>query len=341
MRKSARILLGLVLSLSIFGLYAESPKAQAAGMPAYVVDEHLHFLDFLQQSDGFAALAAKMDECGVDKAVIFGMAMTKQWDEHAPKAPTYYLSNDSRCYYYSGTDHIMLQSLRQQPESIRERFYPFVCGINPNDRNAAQQIRQLLSLYPEIKGIGELMSRHDDLTALTYGEPPHADSPALFDVYDLAAEYNLPVLIHHNIAGSYMDDPIYLQEMKNALAHNRKTKIIWAHVGISRRIQISNLTDIADSMLRDNPNLYYDISWLVFDDYIVKDEASLKSWAALIEKYPTRFMIGSDKVGHWATYGDEILKYGKLMKYLKPQTAKNLAALNILRLVDPAAVAGK
>ena len=36
-------------------------------------------------------------------------------------------------------------------------------------------------------GIGELMSRHDDLTALTYGEGIHMDSPAFRMIYDLSA----------------------------------------------------------------------------------------------------------------------------------------------------------
>jgi hypothetical protein len=70
-------------------------------------------------------------------------------------------------------------------------------------------------MYPgQIYGIGELMSRHDDLTALTYGEPPRADHPALLAIFDLAAEYNLPVLIHHNISGSNIDNPLYLSEMQ-------------------------------------------------------------------------------------------------------------------------------
>jgi len=267
------------------------------------------------------------------------MAMAKQWDENAPSAPTYYLSNDSRCYYYSATDHLMLRALEQQPEAIRSRFYPFVCGVNPNDRYAASQLRALLELYPgEIRGIGELMSHHDDLTALTYGEQPHADHPAMLEIYDLAAEYNLPVLIHHNISGVNLDDPIYLSEMQNALAHNRKTNIIWAHVGISRRVTISNLTGIADMMLSQNPNLYYDISWVVYDDDIAKDGASLKSWASLIEKYPERFILGSDTVGHWANYAATITRYEPLIALLKPETAQNLCSDNILRLVDPEAV---
>ncbi len=133
----------------------------------------LHFTDFLQNSDGFPALCQAMDLSGVESAVIFGMAMTKQWDSTTSR-PAYYLSNDSRCYYYSATDYLVAEELLAQPEHIRNRFYPFCCGFNGNDRFAADHVEQALRLYPKFwRGIGELMSRHDDLTALTYGEAPH------------------------------------------------------------------------------------------------------------------------------------------------------------------------
>lgn len=61
------------------------------------------------------------------------------------------------------------------------------------------------------------MLRHDDLTAFTYGEPPRADHPALMKVYELAAKYELPVLIHHNISSANIGEPIYLAEMERAL----------------------------------------------------------------------------------------------------------------------------
>ena len=306
-----------------------------------IIDSHLHYLDFLQKTDGFEALAKKMDEVNVPYAVIFGMAMAKQWDENAPNEPTYYMSNDSRCYYYSATDYIMMADYMAQPDEVKERFFPFICGINPNDKNAASNLRRLLETYPDdIYGIGEVMSRHDDLTALTYGEPPRADHPAFLGVYDLAAEYDIPVIIHHNIGPSYTDDPIYLQEMKNALAHNRNAVIIWAHTGISRRVEDSKHTQITDEMLKDNPNLYYDISWLVFDDYINISNESLDEWAALIEKYPDRFMIGSDKVGHWKGYEDEILKYYPLIDRLSDETKEKVTKTNILERihVDPASL---
>ncbi len=300
-----------------------------------LIDMHLHYLDFVQDTDGFEYLVEKMDEANVSHAVIFGMAMAKQWDESAPNKPTYYLSNDSRAYYYSGTDHILMQDFLRQPPRIRARFFPFLCGVNPNDKYAAKQIRRLLEMYPgEFYGIGELMSRHDDLTALTYGEPPRADHPALMEVYDLAAEYGLPVLIHHNISGSYMKEPIYLGEMRNALAHNRDTNIIWAHVGVSRRVEVEGLPEIADEMLQENPNLFFDISWVVFDEHINKNADALRRWAKLLEKYPDHFMIGSDKVGHWATYPTEIVKYHPLLDLLTEEARRKICTENILRLMN-------
>ncbi|MGI6104751.1 MAG: amidohydrolase family protein [Raoultibacter sp.] len=296
-----------------------------------IVDNHVHLMDFLQKTDGVEALVEKMDEAGVSQAVLFGMAMAKQWDEDSDNQPSYYLSNDSRTYYYSATDYLMMERLQAASPEHRARFLPFVCGINPNDRFAAEHIRQALDLYPnQFAGIGELMSRHDDLTALTYGEPPHLDHPAFLEVFDLAAEEGLPVLIHHNISGSYMDDPIYLEELKAGLAHNRETKIIWAHVGISRRIEISNLIEITDSLLKENANLWIDLSWVVFDDYISKD---MNAWAELIESHPDRFMIGSDCVGHWEKYAPTIQRYYDLVDLLSPEAATKLCYENILSIV--------
>ena len=306
-----------------------------------VVDSHLHFTDFLEETDGFPALVKAMDAAGVSRSVIFGMGIAKQWDQTMPEPPSYYLSNDSRCYYYSGTDFILAEELLAQPKEIQHRFFPFCCGINGNDRLAADHIRQLLRLYPGFWcGIGELMSRHDDLTALTYGEPPHADHPAFLDIYDLAAEEDLPVLLHHNITAQYCEDILYLDELRTALAHNRKCKIIWAHVGISRRVEIQNLPAIADELLCDNPNLWMDISWVVYDYYFLdqfpslyEDGNTMDDWAALIEKHPDRIMIGTDKVGHWATYPAEVVKYYRLLDKLKPETARKLCRDNILDLL--------
>ena len=327
--------LGLMAFASGPGATHASSVKGAWGKSEYtIIDAHLHYLDFTQGTDGFEQLTKKMDEAGVSHAVIFGMPMAKQWDEDSPNKPAYYLSNDSRAYYFSATDYMLMADYMRLPDAIQARFFPFAGGINPNDRFAARHLQRVLDDFPGVfHGIGELMSRHDDLTALTYGEPPRANHPALLEVYDLASDYAMPVLIHHNISGSYMKEPIYLREMKNALAHNRNTNIIWAHVGVSRRVEIPDLTEIADAMLSENPNLYYDISWVVYDDYINKDGESREVWASLFEKHPDRFLVGSDKVGRWEKYPEEISKYQVFLKQLSESTRKRVCSENILHLL--------
>lgn len=312
--------------------------------PRYnIVDSHLHFLDFVQDSDGLTALTEAMDASGVSEAILFGMPMVKKWDYLMKEPPTYYMSNDSRCYYYSGTDHILAHELLSAPEEIRRRFHPFCCGFECTDKYAAQQIERLLRMYPKLWcGIGELMSRHDDLTALTYGEGIHMDSPAFRMIYDLAADYDLPVLVHHNLSAKHCKEPLYVNELNRALEHNRKCKIIWAHVGMSREIEIEELLIIAGGLLNDNPNLYVDISWVFYENYIRGElmrygadgsESFEDLWVPLIEKYSDRVLLGTDKVGHWADYPKEISKYYPLLDKLSPDTAEKVCRGNALSLI--------
>lgn len=103
---------------------------------------------------------------------------------------------------------------------------------------------------------------------------------------------------------------------------------------------MEELLIIAGRLLHDNPNLWVDISWLVFDDYIRGDKFEYGQdgiltdmWVALIERYPDKFLIGSDKVGHWDTYPGEIVKYYPLLDRLKPETVEKVCRTNILSLV--------
>lgn len=322
----------MIKSLLLAAILAMTCTAASAQESYRIIDNHLHYLDFIQQTKGFESLVEQMDECNVSHAVIFGMGMAKQWDEHAPQMPTYYLSNDSRCYYFPATDYIMMLDYVAQPQHIQDRFYPFICGINPNDRMSATYLRDLLERFDgKIRGIGEIMSRHDDLTALTYGEPPHADHPAYTEILKLAVEYDIPVLIHHNISAVSNPDPIYLDEFCRMLDSCPEAKVIWAHVGISRRIEVKGLTDIADEVLTRYPNLYFDISWIVYEDYIAKD---IDRWIELFEKHPTRFMIGSDIVGKWDNYTKEIRKYYPMLDAIKNKAlVENLCYRNILTLL--------
>ena len=110
---------------------------------------------------------------------------------------------------------------------------------------------------------------------------------------------------------------------------------------MSREINLEELLIIAGNLLHHNPNLYVDISWVFFENYVLGDlvrgngdtDIFVELWATLIEKYPDRFMIGSDVVGHWAKYPGEIAKYYILLEKLRPETAERLCRKNILSLL--------
>ncbi len=295
-----------------------------------ILDSHLHYLNFYQKTDGFENLVKKMDEVNISQAVLFGMPLVKKWDEWTLHRPDHYRSNDSRVYHYSATDYILMHHFLQQSDEIRRRFYPFICGINPTDKCSSDYINQLLEIFPEqFYGIGEILCRHDILSRLTQGEPARADHPALLKVYDLAAEQNMPVLLHQNISDFNVNEPVYLHEIENALAHNRNTKIIWAHIGVVLGITIPNMLEIVEKMLVEHSNIYFDLSIIIMR-YIVKDVAN---WSILIEKYPDRFFVGTDKVAYWNTYLEAVEKFYPLLDLLNEKTVKKVCYENMLHLI--------
>ncbi len=318
---------GASLLLSIAAAAAQAPRYQ-------IVDGHLHFLNFVQETAGMDAFLQAMDDTGVTEAAILGMPVVKKWDEGDERRPTYYLDNDSRVYWYSATDFLVARAIQELPKEKQARLHPFICGINSADRNAVDHVERMLALYPNFwQGIGEVFLRHDDLTALTYGDVPRATSKAFGRLLDLAAAHDLPVLVHSNIGPAWREQPEFLGEIESAIQAHPNTRIIWAHAGISRRIVIPNHTDILRRMLGQYPNLTIDLSWVIFDQEIAPAGVLDQRWAALIEEYPNRFVIGSDVVGVVDQYKPTIQRYYLLLDALKPETARKVAHDNFLALL--------
>lgn len=297
-------------------------------------DDHLHLVDFLQRTDGIKALVAAMDRSGVDDVVISGMPVVKLWSQHERHRPDYYLDDDARCYWYSATDVLVAREVLLLSVEQQKHFHPIICGFNGADRNAVDHIKRMIHWYPGLwQGIGEVMTRHDDLTALTYGDVARANNIALNRVFKFAGEHDLPVWIHSNIGTASKREPQHLFEMELAVRAHPRTRFIWCHAGISRRIEIPALTKDLAQMLDKYPNLYIDVSWVVLEQNLLKDGKPDPSWVKLVEAFPDRFMIGSDKVGRFANYYQEMQKYYKFLDALKPITAEKLAKLNMLSVL--------
>ena len=321
---------GLLLLL-LTAASAQEPKPA----PKYaIVDGHLHFLSFVQETDGMAKFIKAMDDTGVRESVVIGMPVVKKWDEGDEQRPTYYLDNDSRTYWYSATDFLVARAVLDLPKDQQARLHPFICGFNSADRNAVDHVERMLALYPNFwQGIGEIFLRHDDLTALTYGDTPRATSTAFGRLLDLAAARDLPVLVHSDIGPAWLEKPNFLDEIESAIRAHPKTRMIWAHAGISRRIVIPNHTGIVRRMLGQYSNLTIDLSWVIFDQEIAPGGVLDRRWVTLIEEYPGRFVIGSDTVGFFDQYKPTLQRYYLLLDALKPETARKVAHDNFLALL--------
>jgi hypothetical protein len=90
-RKSLIVTIGVIL----FFLILPARPSLASDEAKYPVNDcHLHFVDFVQETDGIEALIEAMDRLGVEHTMLCGLPVTKMWDERNSRRPTYYLDDD-------------------------------------------------------------------------------------------------------------------------------------------------------------------------------------------------------------------------------------------------------
>ncbi|MDQ1255040.1 MAG: hypothetical protein QG646_4319 [Euryarchaeota archaeon] len=88
----------------------------------------------------------KMDSASVDNIVLFGLFVTKLWTDFDRERPTYYDDNDAPVYYYSFTDVILAEAIKNLPKEQRDRIYPMICGFNPVDKNGLDRIKRMVEM---------------------------------------------------------------------------------------------------------------------------------------------------------------------------------------------------
>lgn len=304
------------------------------------IDGHLHYVDFFQESEGMPALLSAMDQGKISHAAIMGIPVAKKWQEDEPKKPRYYAGDDADLYWYSATDFYVLQAVQQLKPEQQKRFFPFLSGFNTNDKNAATHIRRTLELNPEFwQGIGEVFTRHDDVTALMQGNTPRANNEAMMKVYRVAAEYDLPVLLHSNITSKRERNPLYLEELEEALSKNSDVRFIWAHAGTSKELhrhqeELDFLLPLVQRLLKEHDNLYIDLSWTLLEPYLLNSKGQPNpNWLKLFNDYPDRFVLGSDVVGRFSSIGETLQGFEPVLQALPDHVAQGIAEDNFLKLL--------
>jgi predicted TIM-barrel fold metal-dependent hydrolase len=349
-----KILTGCMVLLAQIGVFGQAKKPA----DTYLYnDSHFHLTNYIQEGLTAKKFLEIMDN-KVGRSTLFGIPLQQQWSYQNTKnfGPTYYLQTDAPLYYYSFTDAYIAMQYMSLSKEQQARFDPMITGFNPADMYAAKHIERVLKIFPGVfSGIGEFSIHKEFVSSKVSGEVASLTNPALDSILDFAGKAGLVVILHNDMDMPMAKKdaaPIYLNEMKDLVKRHPKTTIIWAHIGLGRIVhpvgygsdssteRPPNHIEIVKAILDDPAmaNLYFDISWDEVAKYIIASPKTIQATAALMDKYPDRFLFGTDVVSppDQKFYMGVYEMYQPLWKALKPETSEKIRKLNYIRLFDDA-----
>ena len=313
-------------------------------------DSHFHLTNNIQQGPDIHDFLNMMGN-KTGRVALFGVPLQQQWSYRVDgdRAPTYYLHSDAPLYYYSFTDAWIAMAYKSLTTDEQARFDPMITGFNPTDMYAADHIRRVLQTFPGVfTGIGEFTIHKEFVSAKIPGEVASLQNPALDRILDFAAEVGLLVILHNDVdipiakdVAKDESEPAYLNQIKEVFKQHPNTTIIWAHMGLGRLVAPANgyLAQI-EAILRDRDfhNVYVDISWDEVAKYFVASPEATKGLVDLIERYPDRFLFGTDAPAppDQSKYLKVFYQYEPLWKALDAETSRKVRLRNYERIFDEA-----
>jgi len=169
-------------------------------------------------------------------------------------------------------------------------------------------------------------------------------NPALDRILDFAAEAGLVVLIHNDMEVPFAKEgsaPAYLAQMKEVLKRHPATTIIWAHTGMGRIVRpVRGHAATIEAILQDPAfnHVNFDISWDEVAKYLVATPESTRIAADLMNRYPDRFLFGTDEVAPSTQeqYLRVYYQYDPLWHMLTPAARERITRGNYQRIFDEA-----
>jgi len=328
---------------------ARVPLAQAKSCAdAKYSDSHFHLTNYIQEGPS-AKDYVKMMGTAVCRSTLFGIPLQQEWDygNSGDFAPAYYLQSDAPLYYYSFTDAVIATEYRSLTPEQQARLDPMITGFNPADMYAVDHIRRVLLTFPGVfSGIGEFTIHKEFVSAKIAGGPASLTNPALDSIFDFAAEAGLVVLMHNDVNMPFPkngQENYIVTQLRALFLRHPKTTVIWAHVGLGRVVRpVPDQLAMLDRALSDPrfSNVYIDISWDETAKYITSSPEAVAATAALINKYPDRFLFGTDVVAPASLASPMAVYdlYAPLWKALTPETSQKVRLSNYQRLFDAARV---
>jgi predicted TIM-barrel fold metal-dependent hydrolase len=348
MRAAASLIVIGASVLALSGLVGGAPQPRPAAGGYEVNDTHFHLTNYVQEGTDIHDFL-KLMGTRVGRVALFGIPLQQQWSygNTGDFAPTYYLQTDAPLYYYSFTDAAIAMAYRSLTPAERARFDPMITGFNPADMYAADHIRRVLTTFPGVfSGIGEFTIHKEFVSSKIAGETASLTNRALDRLLDFAGEAGLVVLIHNDIDMPFPkpgQEPYQVVQLRDLFRRHPKTSFIWAHIGLGRIVRpVKDQIGIIERALA-SPELKHvnvDISWDEVAKYIVATPDTIKAVADLINRYPDRFLFGTDEVAPTtqASYLKVYTQYAPLFAQLTPDASEKVRKKNYERLFDEARV---
>jgi hypothetical protein len=351
---SAGLLAAAAGVTALAGLFAPATSSQGQVAADSFNDSHFHLTNYIQQGIDVRKYLEIMGT-RVSRSTLFGIPLQQHWSyaNSGDFAPTYYLHSDAPLYYYSFTDAYIASVYQALPKEAQARFDPMITGFNPADMYGVDHIRRVLRAFPGVfTGIGEFSIHKEFVSAKIPGETASLTNPALDRILQFAAESGLVVILHNDIDMPFAKtdaEPVYLTQMKALLRRHPKTTIIWAHTGLGRIVRPVQVSaeaaerspthlEIVEAMLTDPAftHVSFDISWDEVAKYAVASPETTARVAAIFNRYPDRFLFGTDTVAPAgpAPYYAVFDMWTPVWRLLKPETSLKVRKGNYERIFD-------
>lgn len=187
----------------------------------------------------------------------------------------------------------------------------------------------------QIKGFGELILNNKDSNPnVQFRRKVKIDSAPIDSIFAVADKYKGFVQIHSE------DDSDSIEELKILSNKYKNTSLILSHCLFTSNVELVR------NLLANSINLYCEMSARSRSHFlnpesdrakrliVYTDDSVSPEWVALIEEFPTRFMVGTDTYNPRINFEKNIEEIrGGLLRGLKPLTIEMVAYKNAVRVM--------